>query len=192
MSKIESYIQQHRQEFDDEIPSEQLWQKIAETIPGTKTEADQAPKKLIGFGWKRWAAAACIIGLTTFGIWQWQKNTSKQVDGQQAASTNIDSNSIALLAPEALPEVNAFAKQIAQKQQELKQLAAEQPQLYNRFASDIAVLDSTYRLLQQKLNAAPNQDMLIEAMIDNLQMQLNILNQQLQIINKVKNQFKKV
>jgi len=47
-------------------------------------------------------------------------------------------------------------------------------------------LDSSYNSLKNQLNATPNREMLLEAMIQNLQLQLNVLNQQLNIINQIK------
>jgi hypothetical protein len=192
MSKIEEYINNHRQEFDDEIPDNALWNKVAKKLNIPQPTSLPVSHKSNPVKWIVWAVAACCTGL--LGIWMWQQQpfSGKSLPQPSSATTQIDSQSIASFAPEAAPEVNAFARQIAQKQQELKKMATEQPQLYSRFATDIAVLDSTYNLLQQKLQATPNKEMLIEAMMENLQMQLNILNQQLQIINEVKHKFKKV
>ena len=75
---------------------------------------------------------------------------------------------------------------IASKQEELKVLGKEQPELYQQFINDITQLDSTYNNLKNQLNITPNRDMLLQAMIQNLQLQLNVLNQQLNIINEIK------
>jgi hypothetical protein len=47
-------------------------------------------------------------------------------------------------------------------------------------------LDTTYITLKKQLSIAPNKELLIEAMIQNLQLQLQVLNQQLNIINQIK------
>ena len=72
------------------------------------------------------------------------------------------------------------------KQEELKALAKEQPELYQQFTTAINQLDSSYNTLKNQLSATPNREMLLEAMIQNLQLQLNVLNQQLNIINQIK------
>ena len=84
------------------------------------------------------------------------------------------------------PEVNEFAKMIVLKQEELKQVSKEQPELYSKFTKDITQLDSSYNTLKNKLGVTPNREMLIEAMIQNLELQLNVLNQQLGIIHQIK------
>ncbi len=98
----------------------------------------------------------------------------------------VDS-SIYKIAPDEAPQMVQFAKLIETKQEELKVLAKEQPQLYKKFTTDINQLDSSYNALKNQLTVTPNKEMLIEAMIQNLQLQLNVLNQQLNIINQIKN-----
>ena len=53
-------------------------------------------------------------------------------------------------------------------------------------STDITQLDSSYKSLESQLSTTPNRELLIEAMIQNLQLQLNVLNQQLNIINQIK------
>ncbi len=84
------------------------------------------------------------------------------------------------------PEINQIVKMIGMKQEELKTLAAGQPELYRQFSNDLDQLDSSYNALKSELNETPNQELLLEAMIQNLQLQLNVLNQQLNIINQIK------
>ena len=55
-----------------------------------------------------------------------------------------------------------------------------------RFTKDIDQLDSSYNILKNQLSATPNRELLLEAMIQNLQLQLNVLNQQLNIIHQIK------
>ena len=79
-----------------------------------------------------------------------------------------------------------FVKMIDTKQEELKALAKEQPELYREFTTAITQLDSSYNTLKSQLSSTPNTEMLLEAMIQNLQLQLNVLNQQLNIIHQIK------
>ena len=73
------------------------------------------------------------------------------------------------------------------KQSELKKIQADQPRLYQEFSKDIERLDSSYNTLKFQLPKNPNREQLLEAMILNLQLQTELLNQQLQIIQKIKN-----
>ena len=90
------------------------------------------------------------------------------------------------LAPEYALQMNQFVQLIGLKQDQLKTLAKEQPELYKKFTSAINQLDSSYNTLKNQLSSTPNRELLLGAMIQNLQLQLNVLNQQLNIINQIK------
>jgi hypothetical protein len=177
--KLEKFIGDNRNEFDDALPSGKVWENIA---AGFKEEKKQ---KAILAPLYKWSIAAAIIitaGVTTFLMLP----NNKTINPSAASVTNDASGNITAIAPGYAPEVNEFAKLVALKQQELKALAPEQPELYRKFSTDISQLDSSYRALKNQLNASPNREMLIAAMIQNLQLQLNVLNQQLSIINQIK------
>ena len=69
---------------------------------------------------------------------------------------------------------------------ELKEIEKENPNLYKKFVTDINKLDSSYNALKKELPENPNREQLLEAMIENLRLQTEILNQQLSIINQIK------
>ncbi len=177
--KLEKFIGDHRNEFDDAMPSEKVWENIeAAVTPKTKQRFILAPLY-------KWSIAAAVIitaGLTVFILLRNNKNTALPI----ASVTTDTAADINTIAPEYAPEVNEFAKLVAVKQEELKALAPEQPELYRKFATDMNQLDSSYTALKNQLSITPNREMLIEAMIQNLQLQLNVLNQQLNIINQIK------
>jgi hypothetical protein len=179
MSRLEKFIKEHREEFDDMAPPEQLWQRVDEQM------AKKNGKGLVIGPWIKWAAAAAIlvtIATALFFITGKKHSTPAIVDRQDTLSaTDLTS-----IAPEEAPQMNQFAKMIAVKQEELKSLAKEQPSLYAKFAKDITQLDSSYNTLKYKLSITPNREVLIEAMIQNLELQLNVLNQQLNIIKQIK------
>jgi hypothetical protein len=58
--------------------------------------------------------------------------------------------------------------------------------LYEQFADDIKILDSSYHSLQQQVPGNPNKETLIQAMIQNLQLQIDLLNKQLIITEQIK------
>ena len=178
--KLEKFIGDNRHEFDDAVPSGKVWENIAAGFGEEKKQ-----KRSLLMPLYKWSIAAAIIisaGLTTYLMLK--NNTT--TDPVTAAVKNDSSSDINAIAPEYAPEVNEFAKLVALKQEELKALAPEQPELYRKFSTDINQLDSSYKSLKNQLNISPNREMLIEAMIQNLQLQLNVLNQQLNIINQIK------
>jgi hypothetical protein len=181
--KLEKFIGDHRNEFDDRIPSDKVWENLA---AGLTPKQSHQQKKFVLRPLYKWSIAAAILvsaGIITFSVMNMSKNKTTGVAGVTKMDTATD---ISTIAPEYAPEVNEFAKLVVLKQEELKALAPEQPELYRRFTTDINQLDSSYKSLKSQLSATPNREVLIEAMIQNLQLQLNVLNQQLNIINQIK------
>jgi CHASE3 domain sensor protein len=88
--------------------------------------------------------------------------------------------------PTYAKEVYHFTQLIELKQSELKQLEKDNPALYKRFLGDINKLDSSYKVLKNELPTNVNREQLLEAMIQNLKLQTELLNQQLQIIQQIK------
>ncbi len=176
--KLGKFIGDNRKEFDDEIPSAAVWQNIADGL------REKQQKKFILTPLYKWSIAASI--LLTAGITIFLMLNNKKPTGNFTASVKTDSAADVNNAPENTPEVNEFAKLVMLKQEELKALAPEQPELYKKFTADINQLDSSYKSLKNQLSVTPNREILIEAMIQNLELQLNVLNQQLNIINQIK------
>ena len=83
-------------------------------------------------------------------------------------------------------EVYHFTQLIELKQNELKQIEKEHPELYSQFVKDIHKLDSSYQVLRAELSANPDPETLLEAMLQNLRLQADLLNQQLTIIKQIK------
>ena len=77
---------------------------------------------------------------------------------------------------------------IDDKRAELKQMTEDNPALYQEFATDLDRLEKSYKSLKADLPQNPNQEMLIQAMIQNLQLQINLLNEQLRVIQRIKQQ----
>jgi len=178
--KLEKFIGDHRNEFDDAIPSTKVWENIEAGFTGKKKQ------KAILAPLYKWSIAAALLitaGITVFILLNNKKTgiiTTAGIHRDSATEVNT------IATEYDAPQVNEFAKLVALKQEELKALAPEQPELYQKFTTDINQLDSSYKSLKNQLGATPNREMLIEAMIQNLQLQLNVLNQQLNIINQIK------
>lgn len=97
-------------------------------------------------------------------------------DTQLAGNTDADSNE----------ELAHYTRLVELKQHQIKKIQKEEPMLYRQFAGDFNRLDSTFRILKKELPVNPNREQILEAMIQNLQYQEALLNQQLNIIKKIK------
>jgi hypothetical protein len=83
-------------------------------------------------------------------------------------------------------ELVHYTRLVELKQHQIKRMAKDEPMLYRQFAGDFNRLDSTFHILKKQLPVNPNREQILEAMIQNLQYQEALLNQQLNIIKKIK------
>jgi ribosomal protein S6 len=191
-NNLERFVRDNREAFDHMQPSPALWDKIGEAIG----EQKKSTTRVVRMSWARWAVAATLF-LALAGTLSYQLFWKPEVSDIQMADKN-DTPASQIATPETVdPIVNQidpqYAKLVSQftevigtKQAELKQIEKDDPELYKKFAGDIQKLDSSYHVLRSTLNANPNTEQLLQAMISNLQMQIELLNQQLSIIHKVK------
>ncbi len=194
-NRLEDFVNSNRDAFDNEAPTDQVWNSIQGRLnPGLAT---QPAAKVVRLGWIKWAAAAAVI-LVTGTILFIRNEGKKPAETASIAQTPvqppaISSNDSALLNeinPAYAKEVYHFTQLIELKQSELKQIEKDNPVLYKQFLGDINKLDSSYNSLKQQLPANPNREQLLEAMISNLQLQMDLLNQQLQIIQQIRKSSK--
>jgi hypothetical protein len=82
-------------------------------------------------------------------------------------------------------EMYHYAKLVEIKHNQLKAIEKDEPLLYKQFAADVSSLDSVYHSLQSQLPKNPNREQLLEAMLQNLQLQMGLLNHQLDIIKQI-------
>jgi hypothetical protein len=85
-----------------------------------------------------------------------------------------------------------FATLINYKEKEIKNLSQADTNVYKSFAKDMEGLNKSYQQLGKQLPKTHNKSALINAMIYNLQIQIDLLNKQLIILNKIESSQKKV
>lgn len=177
--KLKTFIQEHRSAFDDAEAPPSLWQSIDQRL-------HQKPAPRIG----RWLVAASVAGLLCFAAWylidRSESPTPKTPAETAAAGEKQEKQLLNSINPAYAKEVYHFTQLIELKQEELKQISKEDPELYRKFVQDISKLDSAYAALKKELPQNPNREQLLEAMINNLQWQMELLNQQLLIIQQIK------
>lgn len=188
MSKrLEHFIKDNRDSFDTENPSPGIWEDIEKKMTG-----NHRGKPVYFMKKKWWAVAATVAALTitiaAYIVFQQTQdmagvNEINKANVQQKKEHDID---IADIDPGYAKQVAQFSEAIEDKQRALQAIRVEQPALYEQFSDDIKHLDSTYYFLKHKLPVNPNKEELLQAMIYNLQLQINLLNQQLNIIQKIK------
>lgn len=178
MSKrLEDLITSNRDEFDEIEPSADLWSRIEKHLPPVGSEIKKQETKTFSLGFVLRVAATVIV-VMGIGFGFYLRNQSKH--GVDLASIN----------PTYAKQQVQYASMVETKRTELKEIAKSNPQLYKEFSAEIAKMDSTYKKLNSDLATSPNQEIVLRAMIRNLQIQTEVLNQQLNVVEQVK-QMKK-
>jgi len=184
-NSFEKFIQKNRKEFDSETPSDNVWAHIAKTIPAGKDAKRFSIRDIY-----KWSAAAAILFIILTSIYflyirKYSHETNPIVNKQNPVQTDpivpIDG-----ITPEYAVQFKTIYESVENRQEELKTVSTDQPQLYKQFEEDLKVLDSAFIALKNQATHTPNRDVLIKAMIQNLQLQAELLGRQLLIIKEVK------
>lgn len=181
MSKrFEDFMKENREEFDDLQPRAEIWDNISKELDAW--EAGHAPKKReaktfsLGFVLRVAAMIVVVMGIG-FGVYIQSQKSSGEVN-------------LAEINPTYAKQQAQYASLIETKRIELKQIAKFDPQLYNEFNNELVKMQANYKKLSADLATSPNQERVLRAMIRNLQVQTEVLNQQLSVIEQF-NQSKK-
>jgi hypothetical protein len=173
-TKLEDFIRANKREFDTDRPSPGLWDKIEAEL---EKKEKQKKKRKITFNIQLWTGIAAslivVLGVTFLYV----------IPGRSRLSVE-DVN------PVYAQKQVKFVSLIEQKQDSLQAFAKTNPELYHKFKADFEVLNKTYEGLTKEMAGSPNQQMVVKAMVRNLEIQIQLLNQQLSIINEV-SQYKK-
>ena len=179
--KLEQIIQNNREAFDNCEAPAGLWDKIDKSLGKEiiqNSEADEVVFKFKKSSISRftsWAIAASVLLVMSYLSIFYLNNKSDTIE-----------QIIADVAPQYGDKMVQYTSLIESKREEIKQIEAHDPVMYKEFATEIEKLNQDYQNLQTELSQTPNQEDLVKAMIQNLQVQLDILNRQLKIIEKVK------
>lgn len=181
-NKLEQFIRDNREAFDSEEPRPQLWNKLQSQLqPGKKNE------NVRHLSFLRWTAVAAIF-IMMLGMFYFMNRQSRQeaIVEKKIGLPPGEARLLDEIHPAYAKEVYHFTQLIELKQHELKQIEKEHPELYAQFVKDIRRLDSSYRVLRAELPANPDPEALLEAMLQNLRLQADLLNEQLTIIKQIK------
>lgn len=173
--QLENFIKNNKQNFDVYEAPEGLWNKLDGQL--NLHQKKQQKRGTLNLFITVFKVAALFAIVLSFGfLWgNYQKQQSVKLENINPAY--------------AKKEVQ-FSSLIESKQEVLKELSTVDPQLYQNFIAEQEKLEQEYKFLKNELASSPNKDRVVKAMIRNLQLQIDLLNQQINISKEVK-QFKK-
>jgi hypothetical protein len=174
MSKrLEDLIKTNRECFDDLEPSAALWDKIEQHIELKAEQPKKREAKTFSLAFVLRVAAIIIMVMGISFVLYVRSGQTQAVD-------------LAAINPEYAKQQVQYASLVQTKRTELKALTKSDPELYKEFSKELAKMDSTYKKLNHELVTSPNQERVLRAMIRNLQVQTEVLNQQLNVIEQFK------
>lgn len=172
--KLEKYMLEHRQEFDDMEPDPSLWERIdTRTAPVVRIN-------WMGIGWKVAAGIAIFIASYYFHDYMSERNYGKE---NFMAGFNEEASPIAreLLEAEAY-----YTARISHTKDEVFRLAAADPDLRREIDMQMVDLDRVFTELKKDLKDNAANEEVIEAMIQNYRLKLDILEDMLRQLKESK------
>ena len=199
-SDLEKFVRKNREDFDDADPSANVWKNIENSFPVKKparmTEVIQSGGEAKRFTIRdiyKWSAAAAVFFILLTSVYflfirkysdsHPNETTTVKTESNESSANPDNFESI---NPEYAVEFKEASQAVENRQRELKAAIANDHELYRKFQDDLNTLDSSYRLLKEKATQSLNRDVLIKAMIQNLQLQSELLARQLMITREFK------
>ena len=174
--RLEEFVKANREEFNDIVPSPDLWSRIERELP-IQFAHQKKNERSFSLGFVLRVAASVIVVMGISFIIYLRSNKPAEVN---YASIN----------PVYAQQQTRYVALIANKRTELKTISQSDPELYKEFSAETAKMDSVYKKLRSDLVTSPNPELVLRAMIRNLEVQAEVLNQQLNVIEQY-NQMKK-
>jgi hypothetical protein len=170
-NKLEEFVHRNRDDFDADAPGRDLWKHIEKHAKRTE------PKVFNLFTIKQIAAAALVLVNATVIFFLLQRKPADIPMGSNTPTEQVTTQPYE-------EEIDQISKVVEIKQAKLKEIGKINPVLYKTFVGALNQLNKEYTRLEKELSTNPNKEDLLEAMIQNLSLQHELLNQQLGIYQK--------
>ena len=172
---LENFVQKHREAFDDQEPNSQLWLSIKQDLTNYTPTRKIRTVPIT----RVWQVAAIFLILLVVSLVLQRQFLIPEMPSQRI--TKVDVTEIYRLNPELAETEQFYIQQIQLKQQEIRQ--------YNftdtEFETDLQQLEELYDQLKTDLVQSGNNEQVLSAMIQNLQLRSEILNRQIEILEQL-------
>ena len=165
IDNIEKFIVSNKSEFEDDAPSDLMWQQIEMSL---KTKRKKSRIRSISV-----AASLLILFASSMFLFQLKNDNSANADK--------------VVNQEVLEAQSQFSSLIEIKRSELNQYKNDQPELINELNKQLKDLQLNYNALLLQLKDENKKDLIVQALIENLQLQLEVLNRSLEIVQNLNN-----
>ena len=169
--KLKKFVQEHRGEFDVLTPKDTLWSGINKQL-----EVSPKGNSMLVF----WKVAAIILFVFSIGLIFYVNKESIL-----SSNENFVDNS------EFINTENYYSSIINERQEFIKSVALAYPEVEMDFVSDWKTLDAKYEQLKNEYKRNVNEEVL-NALVQNLQLRVNLLNKQIEILKQIDTENKSV
>jgi hypothetical protein len=165
--KLEKYILDHRDQFDDQEPDPAIWDRI---------ETRKAP--VIRINWKGAAMkAAAVAAIFVASYFFHDFMASRNQSAGKLFGKNMENASP--IIKELIEAEAYYSSMISQKQDEIFRLTESNPDIRHEINMEMVDLDRVYSELREDLKDNAHNEEVIEAMIQNYRLKLDILEEML-------------
>ncbi|MCF6171516.1 MAG: hypothetical protein L3J31_01240 [Bacteroidales bacterium] len=162
--KLEQYIIENKDEFDELIPNPALWDKVETRKPKTI----QLNWKTIGLR----AAAVVVIFISSYYFHDFVQNRYSR---QNKLASEVENNRQNPMYQELMEAEFYYTSQIDETKAAVFQLTSNNHRLRNEINAELLDLDKVFRELKNDLNDNADNEEVIVAMIQNYRIKLEIL-----------------
>jgi hypothetical protein len=166
MRKLEDFMRDNRDDFDSELPSSELWDKIESNLE----KRGKGKHKFLKIA----SAVAAVLILAIIGTYM----LKPQSDNYNRYANITDPELKNLLETEAF-----YAQKVSSKVGEIQKCYKIHPELKMDIENDLNELDNMYHSLEKDLNDNLYNREVIEAMIQNNRFRLEMVDRVLNQIN---------
>lgn len=163
IDNIDKFISDNKSEFEIEAPADKIWLEIENKL--------RTKRKKNVFRSLSVAASLLIIFASSMFFVQMKKDVNANAD--EIVNTEVINAQI------------QFSSLIEIKRSEINQYKNSQPELVAELDNQLKDLQANYNLLVPQLKDENKKEIIVQALIENLQMQLEILNRSLEIVQNL-------
>lgn len=174
---LESYILDRKQELEVYDPDDRLWERIDQELHAHQRQA---------LGVRLWRIAAAVALVAAIGLSLWWFTASQRAAPLMAEQAQPEVKPQDLYSPE-LAEVEAYySTMISNRREQIKAYKSMGIDIDDDAFDQLDELKQQYEDLQKELLNTENAQIIVNAMIQNLSTQMEVLNQQLMILEQIK------
>lgn len=173
--KLEKFVIDNRDEFDDLEPNPAIWDKIQKKQP-----------KKIELNWTKVlvrVAAVVVIFVSSYIFFDYTNNNNLMVAETESAEDEG-------MYQELMEAEFYYNSQIEQRKEEFYHLAGNNSSLRDEINIELSELDNIFRELKEDLNDNADNEEVVVAMIQNYRLKLEILEEILQQLDSAKDKEK--